>query len=127
MSTQHPILVAVNALRYGHQTYVMKRFDDTFSQKVYQLQITETAATPAILHRLTTTDKVQMSDLASLRLIWCGGTNLTSVVRQKALMLLRQDIRIVQVWGMTEGGWFTTFHHPENNHDGSVGRLLDGR
>jgi acyl-coenzyme A synthetase/AMP-(fatty) acid ligase len=120
------ILVAVNALRYGHQTYVMKRFDDTFSQKVYQLQITETAATPAILHRLTTTDKVQMSDLASLRLIWCGGTTLTSVVRQKALMLLRQDIRIVQVWGMTEGGWFTTFHHPENNHDGSVGRLLDG-
>ena len=120
------ILVAVNALRHGHQTYVMKKFDHTFSQKVCQFQITETAATPAMLHRLTTTDKVQMSDLASLRLIWCGGANLTSDVREQALMLLRQDVRIVQVWGMTEGGWFTTFHHPENNHDGSVGRLLDG-
>lgn len=120
------VMMAVNALRYGHQTYVMRRFDSTFSEKVFQLQITETAATPVMLHRLAITSKVQRSELASLRLMWCGGATLTCDVRLKALALLRKEARIVQVWGMTEGGWFTTFHHPEDNNDGSVGRPLHG-
>jgi long-subunit acyl-CoA synthetase (AMP-forming) len=120
------VLMAVNALRFGHQTYVMKRFDDTFAQKVHRLQITETAVTPAILHKLAIPGKVQRGELDSLRLIWCGGALLSSDVRHRAFELLRKETRIVQMWGMTEGGCFTTFHHPEDNHDGSVGRLLGG-
>lgn len=120
------ILVVVNALRYGHRTYMMKKFDPTFREKVYSFGITETAVTPAILHRLVSVHEETMDRLKSLRLVWCAGTPLFSDLRSRASSLLQPNARIVQVWGMTEGGWFTTFKFPEESHDDSVGRPLDG-
>lgn len=49
---------------------------------------------------------------------------MTAEIQNNALRMLAPDARIVQVWGMTEGGWFTTFHYPESDHTGSVGRLI---
>lgn len=120
------ILVVVNALRYGHRTYMMKKFDPTFRGKVYNLGITETAVTPAILHRLVNVHEEAMDRLKGLRLVWCAGTPLFSDLRSRASSLLQPDARIVQVWGMTEGGWFTTLRYPEESLDDSVGRPLDG-
>jgi len=41
-----------------------------------------------------------------------------------ALVMFAADARICQVWGMTEGGWMTTFQYPESDFTGSVGRLI---
>jgi len=38
--------------------------------------------------------------------------------------MLSPTARICQVYGMTEGGWMTTFHYPERDCTGSVGRLV---
>lgn len=120
------IPVVVNALRYGHRTYLMRKFDHTFGRKICELGITETAVTPAILHRLVSSCEGSVGELKGLRLLWCAGAPLFSDLRRKALSLLRPEAKIIQVWGMTEGGWFTTFRYPDDIHDESVGRPLEG-
>ena len=120
------VIAVVNALRYGHTSYFMKRYDDTFCQKVFDLEITEMTSSPGLLSRLTTTKQPASVLLSSLRLIWCGGTHLTEELRSNTLRIFEDPPLIVQVWGMTEGGWFTTFPYPENDTTGSVGRLIEG-
>lgn len=120
------MMAVINALRYGHPSYIMKRFDDSFCQKVFDLEITEITASPGLLSRLSTMKQPTGLLLSNLRLIWCGGTHLTEALRSSTLRMFRNPPLMVQVWGMTEGGWFTTFSYPENDTTGSVGRLIEG-
>jgi hypothetical protein len=82
--------------------------------------------------------------LKSLYLIWSGvrcslsqevlddlfanweiqGAPMSAETQNSALRMFASTARICQVYGMTEGGWFTTFHHPESDSTGSVGRLI---
>ena len=64
--------------------------------------------------------------LQSLRLIFSGGAPLAPELRKRVLAIFANPPRIVQVWGMTEGGWFTTFKFPEDDCTGSVGRVISG-
>ncbi len=117
--------VAINSLRCGLPTYIMKRYDDTFAQKVHKFEITEIAAPPPILLRLQ-----QQADahplLQGVRKIFTGGAPLSAELRSRALEIFDVKPRIIPVWGMTEGGWFTTFRHGEDDTTGSVGKLLPG-
>lgn len=116
--------VAIDALRLGIPTYIMKRFDHTFALKIYQFGITETFVVPAILLRLVENPETHAL-LQSLRLIGFGGSPLLPELRQKTLDIFEMSPRIVPVYGMTEGGWLTTLKYPDVD-DGSVGRLIPG-
>ncbi|KAK0947750.1 hypothetical protein LTR29_001007 [Friedmanniomyces endolithicus] len=114
-----------NALRLGHVSYFMRRFDESFVQKMHDFRITEIFGAPAMLLKLTT-----MSDslclLKSLRYVAYGGAPLGAELRRRFLSMFKVAPRLIPVYGMTEGGWFTTFKYPEEDGTGSVGRVIPG-
>ena len=118
--------VVFNPLRLGYPTYIMKRFDRTFARKIHDFKITETAAVPPVLSRLADTAEDHHL-LQGLKQIFCGGAPLLAPERKRFLKIYAKDPpRIVQVWGMTEGGWFTTSKYPEDDATGAVGRIIPG-
>ena len=120
--------MVVNALRLGQPSYYMKRFDDSFVQKVHDFGITETMATPPMLLRLVNQaeKESERKSLQSLRMVLCAGAPLVAELRTNFLRVFECPPRIVQVWGLTEGGWLSTFKYPEDDSTGSVGRVIAG-
>jgi acyl-CoA synthetase (AMP-forming)/AMP-acid ligase II len=118
--------MAFNALRLGQTCYFMKRFDiNTFPVYVQKYGITETFGPPAMLLRLVnTTNSHHM--LQSLRMVAFGGAPLGAELRRKFLDTFQVKPRIVPVYGMTEGGWYTTLKYPEQDETGSLGRPIPG-
>ncbi|KAK4995952.1 hypothetical protein LTR66_004346 [Elasticomyces elasticus] len=120
-------LALLDCVRSGHQTYVMGRWNQGVAfRAIRDFQITETAVTPPVILGLLLMPEDERRALKNLKLIWCGGACLDPMTQNKALEMFALEARIVQVWGMTEGGWFTTFRHPESDSTGSVGRALAG-
>ncbi|KAF2166368.1 hypothetical protein M409DRAFT_66809 [Zasmidium cellare ATCC 36951] len=119
--------LVINSIRLGHPAYIMKRFDDaTFPAKIAEFEITETLAPPGVLLRLINNAACR-EQIQSLRAVYTGGAPLVPELKAKFLSLYpNEKPRIAPVWGMTEGGWFTTFKYPENDMTGSVGRPLPG-
>ncbi|KAF4555192.1 AMP-binding enzyme-like protein 2 [Elsinoe fawcettii] len=119
-----PLSVVV-ALRFGVPTYVMRRFDQTrFLENIDRYDITESAMPPPMLINFLNMEPEDRKALNRLRKVWSGGAPLRQEMQYKARAMFHPDSCICQVWGMTEGGWMTTFPHPENDKSGSVGRLL---
>ncbi len=122
--------MVINSLRLGYQSFYMRRFDETFARKVHDFRITETMAVPAMLLRIfgwTERDETERLNLQTLQTVLCAGAPLASQLRTSFLQLFENgSTRIVQVWGMSEGGWFATFRYPEHDDTGSVGRPLTG-
>lgn len=119
--------MVINSLRLGLPSFYMKRFDDTFAQKISYFRITETMVAPPILLRLSDRamlDEKEASRIQSLRMLLCAGAPLSAELRERFLGIFTNTPRLVQVWGMSEGGWFTTFKYPENDETGSVGRPI---
>ncbi|KAF2859773.1 AMP-dependent synthetase and ligase [Piedraia hortae CBS 480.64] len=117
-----------NALRHGHRSYFMHRFDDSFVQKVHDFKITETSGAPPLMLRMVN-DVGRHHLLQSLRRITFGGAILVPELRRQTLAIFKEPPRIVPVYGMTEGGWFTTLFGPEDDEGaeaGSVGRPIPG-
>ncbi|KAK5733731.1 hypothetical protein LTR17_009435 [Elasticomyces elasticus] len=114
-----------NALRLGQVSCFMRRFDDSFAQKVHDFRITETFGAPAMLLKLANKPEDHHL-LQSLRYVAYGGAPLGSELRRRFLGMYEMPPRLVPVYGMTEGGWFTTLKHPEQDDTGSVGRLVPG-
>jgi len=120
-------LALVSALRDGAPTIILPRFDKTdFLRLLPQYQITETAVVPPLLLAFLSYTSAEKAALKSLKLAWCGGAPLDVVTQNKACQLFAPAARIVQVWGMTECGWISTFRFPENDASGSVGRIMPG-
>ena len=114
-----------NALRLGQVSYSMRRFDDSFAQKVHDFRITETFGAPAMLLRLMTMPQ-SYHLLRTLRCVAYGGAPLGGELRRRVLGMFELPPRLIPVYGMTEGGWFTTFKSPEEDGTGSVGRVIPG-
>ncbi|KAF2858375.1 acetyl-CoA synthetase-like protein, partial [Piedraia hortae CBS 480.64] len=117
-----------NALHYGHVSFFMRRMDETFAQKVHDFGITETYGAPPLMLRLVN-DPSHHHLLQSLRRISFGGAKLTPELRKQTLSMFKIAPRIVPVYGMTEGGWFTTCQgniDDEGAAAGSVGRPIAG-
>ena len=121
-------LCLVSALREGKPTYVMRRFHDVdFRNAVFEHTITETALpSPVLITCLSVLSTSERRQLKSIQLVHCGGAPLDRAIQLQARKLFSPSVRIVQVWGMTEAGWISTFHYPESDETGSVGRLLPG-
>jgi len=118
-------LALINALRFGHTTYVMRKFDQAqYLGAIQRLNITETAMPPPLIMRFQEMPETERAMLKSIRQVWCGGAPISAEVQNKALEMFAPGARIVQVWGMTETGWLTTFRYPESDTTGSVGRFI---
>ena len=120
--------MVVNTIRLGFPSFYMRRFDESFADKIHEFGITETMAAPAMLLKIiqwTEKHEEKRFKLQGLRTILCAGAALASRLRASFLQLFDSaSVRIVQVWGMTEGGWFATFWYPEHDDTGSIGRPL---
>ena len=81
---------------------------------------------PAIMSTILKASPPASGMLQSLRLVWSAGAPLDQRTQDQMYRLLVPSARVIQVWGMTEAGWITTFTWPEKDHTGSVGRLLLG-
>ena len=134
-------LAVISALRSGHTTYVMRRFEEVqFLGSIERFSITETAMPPPLLIKFMAMPAEKLSMLKNLHLIWSGvgaltlkqndkadvpqGAPMAAETQNDAVTMFAAGARICQVWGMTEGGWMTTFHYPEADYTGSVGRLI---
>lgn len=108
----------INALRLGITTYVLPRFDRVrFPSLVTNYHITETFAPPPMLQALLNLSPADHEKLQSLRAVYTGGAPLSLALETAFRALFysnshAQQLRIVQVWGVTEGGWFTTWKYP---------------
>ncbi|KAF2231307.1 acetyl-CoA synthetase-like protein [Viridothelium virens] len=120
-------LALIDALKSGAKTYIMRRFDmDAFLTAVATHSITEATLPPPVLVRLHSMPEERRAALKQMRLIWTGGAPLGAEAQNEMVKMFHPKARIVQVWGMTEGGWFTTFPYPECDDTGSVGRFIPG-
>lgn len=105
----------------------MRRFEQQrYLSILRQYEITETPLVPVILNALMKGEATTRELLSSLRLVWCAGSPLDERAQGAFFRLLAPAARVVQVWGMTESGWITTFLWPDTDHTGSVGKLLPG-
>jgi acyl-coenzyme A synthetase/AMP-(fatty) acid ligase len=118
-------LALLDALVHGRTTYVMPRFNvDTCLEYVERFNITEMAAPPPVLLAFRRVPETERTALRSVRLIWSGGAPMSAGMQNQAVRMFYPYARIVQVYGMTEAGWITTFRFPELDETGSVGRIL---
>lgn len=118
-------LALIDALVHGRTTYVMPRFNElSCLEYVERYNITEIAAPPPVLLAFRRVPEAERTALHSIRLIWSGGAPMAAKMQDEAVRMFYQYARIVQVYGMTEAGWITTFRYPELDETGSVGRLL---
>jgi acyl-coenzyme A synthetase/AMP-(fatty) acid ligase len=120
-------LFHIAPLREGHTTYIMKRFNlEQYLEYISLFGITETTMANPIILSVLGLKQSAAEDLRSLRYVWTAGAPLAGSVQNRLGDLLHEDAIVSQVWGMTEIGWITTFHYPEKDRSGSVGRLLPG-
>lgn len=119
MPVQHAL-----PLRTGTPAYIMPRFlDAEFTSSLSQYQITQTVVVPPILMALA---KHSSKELASLRKIFVGGSVATNGMQQQLYSKMDSEAKIIQVYGMTEVGWATTWTKGPKDHTGSVGQALPG-
>lgn len=120
-------LVHLEPLREGHTTWIMKRFKlEAYIDNIARHRITETAVVTPIVLALLGLPNGEKKALRSLRMLWAGGAPLSATEQNALKSLCNPEALFSQVWGMTEIGWITTIHHPEEDETGSVGRLLPG-
>lgn len=66
-------LALISALRSGHTTYIMQRYDQSdYLGAIERLKITETALAPPLIVRFLGLPAEQLTMLSSLELVWCG-------------------------------------------------------
>lgn len=119
MPVQHAL-----PIRTGSPAYIMPRFEERgFVRALGEFEITQTVVVPPILMALS---KRSSAELGSLRKIFVGGSVATNGMQQQLYSSLHADARIVQVYGMTEVGWATTWTRDEKDESGSVGQALPG-
>lgn len=119
----------INALRSGRTSYFIKRFDSViFPAKIEEYGITEIYAPPPMLAMLHNEPETHQQ-IQTLRGIYTGGAPFAPELRTRFLDIFKHNPNppvIRAVYGMTEGGYFSTFKHPVNDQTGSVGHLIPG-
>ena len=121
--------MTINTFRLGLPSFYMRRYDHSFAWKLRQFSATETLVAPPVLMRLSNqaeADPEERQNIQSLRTVICAGAPLSAQLRSKFTQLFDCPVRLIQGWGMSEGGWFTTFRYPECDETGSVGRPVQG-
>lgn len=120
--------MVINSLRLGIPSYFVKQFEGSLVNKIYKYNITEIVLVPhvvcSILDQCSKDPKP--IEIQSLQMVSSAGAPLAPALRERFLERFVVPPRIVQVWGLTECGWLSTFKYPESDDTGSVGRMLPG-
>ena len=85
-----------NALRLGRLTYIMRRFDESFAQKVQDFRITEIFAPPTILSKLAKSS-LDHDRFQTVRYVAYGGATLGPNLREQFLSLFTVQPRLTPV------------------------------
>lgn len=105
----------------------MRRFEkERYLAAIQRYSISESPMVPPMISSLIKEPEVAATMLQSLKLVWSAGAPLSQALQEDFCRILDPSARVIQVWGMTEAGWISTFQHPERDDSGSVGRLLPG-
>lgn len=119
MPLQHAV-----PLRTGYPAYIMPRFKEaTFVSAIEKFGITHAIVVPPIMMTLS---KYEQGDLNTLKTVFVGGSCASEGMQRKLYGALSYEAKIVQVYGMTETGWATTWSRAEKDDTGSVGQPVDG-
>src|SRR5438045_314301 len=117
MPVQHTL-----PLRTCSPAIIMPRFDESgFIRALGEFRVTQTVVVPPILMALT---RHTREELQSLRKVFVGGSVTTGGMQQQLYSQMHPDAKIVQVYGMTEVGWSTTWTRKEKDKSGSVGQAI---
>jgi len=119
-------LAFVQPIRYGHTTYVMRRWQlEEYLRCHDKYQATEAYMAPAMLIAMIQSDLDVKDLMKTVRLAGVGGTPCDALSINKMRSLLT-DATMTCMWGLTETGIATAFRYGENDETGSVGRLFRG-
>lgn len=112
-------------LATGNPCYVLQRFDiQDFLFSCQRFTITETAIVPLIMTALAKNDK--KAELSSLRKVYTAGSSATKETQARLYESLDPSAKIIQVFGMTECGWASSWQYNERDTSGSIGQPLPG-
>src|SRR5437660_720058 len=112
----------VTALRAGHTSYVMRRFDlDSYFRNMERYGITSLVAVPPMVVAMVMSPLAKKYSLRKAVLARVGAAPLDKELQKRLKQLLAPEARFTQVWGMTELSCVATmFHWPEDDETGSV-------
>jgi acyl-CoA synthetase (AMP-forming)/AMP-acid ligase II len=118
----------INSLRLGIPSYFVRLFEGSLVNKIYKYNITEIVLVPHVLCSILDqcSKNLKPIELQSLQTVSSAGAPLAPALRERFLARFDVPPRIVQVWGLTECGWLSTYKYPESDDTGSVGRMLLG-
>lgn len=120
-------LAYIQPIRYGHQTYVMKRFNlEKYLRNIDRFQLTEAYMAPPMLVSIIQSSFDVKDLMKTVRFAGVGGAPIDAVSINKMRALLPANATMTSMWGMTEIGITTLFRYGEDDETGSVGRLLRG-
>lgn len=115
-----------SALRSGHETYVMRRFElEPFLESIGRYEITELDIVPPMAIAIIMSPVTKNYSLKSIKAATCGAAPLAKETQARLKALLDPEATMTQVWGMTETSCICSmFHFPEPDYTGAVGRML---
>ncbi|RDW64149.1 hypothetical protein BP5796_10651 [Coleophoma crateriformis] len=115
-----------SALKAGHQTFVMQRFDlEPFLANIEKYAITDVTIVPPIVIAVIMSPITMNYSLKSIRFAQCGAAALGRGPQSRIQALLADGATFTQVWGMTETCCIgSMLSYDEDDHTGSVGRFL---
>lgn len=109
----------------GNPCYVLQRFNiQDFLFSCQRFTITDTAVVPLIMTALARSDK--QAELSSFRKVYTAGSAATKVMQARLYEILDPSAIIIQVFGMTECGWASSWQYNERDMSGSIGQPLPG-
>lgn len=124
---QFPVMV-INSLRLGVPSYFVRQFEGSLVNKIHKYNITEIVLVPHVLYSILNQCSTNLKpiEIQSLKMVTSAGAPLAPAFKVRFLKQFDVPPRVVQVWGLTECGWLSTFRYPESDDTGSVGRALPG-
>ncbi|GAB1210896.1 hypothetical protein ATERTT37_000006 [Aspergillus terreus] len=115
-------------IRYGHPTYIQRRFEVTnFLDALQRFAITETYLVPTMIHILLSLDAATArAGLVTLRYVGVAGAPSEENVLQRFRALLHPDAYVGPFYGMTEAGVITQYRYGDTRPPGGLGSRLMG-
>ena len=104
----------------------MRRFDlESYLFNIEKFGITEIFVVPPLIMSIIMSPLGKKYSLHTIRQAMCGAAPLDKSPQARFKALLAPDVRVTQVWGMTETTCMATmFRPPEDDTTASVGRLV---
>ena len=109
------------------QATIPKFSPETFCETVRRERVTHTVLVPTMINILTQFPDLQKYDLTSLRHLGYGGSPMAPELVHRTRQLL-PNVKLVQVYGLSEAGFLTGLVDPEHTEDrlASCGRPCMG-